>query len=76
MKLYFKDSYDRRRLIDKPKTYNEADKIIYDFCKARDFRIYYIRNWIENGELVYDVGSHTEFFYLANDDGVPMTLDY
>lgn len=76
MKLYFKDSYGRRRMIDKPKTYNEANKMIYDFCKARDFRIYYIRNWIENGELVYDVGSHTEFFYLDNDDGVPMTLNY
>ena len=51
MKLYFKDSYGRRRMIDKPKTYNEADKMIYDFCKARDFRIYYIKILVDYQEL-------------------------
>lgn len=76
MKLYFKKSCGERCLIGEPETRTEANKMVYDFCKAHDFHIYYVRNWVENGELIYDVGSYTELFYLANDDGAPMTLNY
>lgn len=75
MKLYFENSYGRRRLIDEPETKEIAMMMIHQFCGERNFKIYYVRNWIQNGELVYDVGSHSEFFYLANDDGAPMTLE-
>lgn len=75
MKLYFENSYGRRHLIDEPETKEIAMMMIYQFCGERNFKIYYVRNWIQNGELVYDVGSHSEFFYLSNDDGAPMTLE-
>ena len=65
MKLYFENSRGERRIIAEPKTEEEADKEIHKFCSDRNFKIYYIRNWRDdNGLKVYDVGSHTEFFYL------------
>lgn len=51
MKLYFENSCGERCLIGEPETRNEANKMVYDFCKAHDFHIYYVRNWVENGEL-------------------------
>ena len=68
MKLYFENSCGVRRLIGEPETRIAANKMIYDFCKARDFEIHYVRNWVENGELAYDVGSWSEFFYLSGPD--------
>ena len=43
---------------------NEVNKIIKRFCDNRNFEIYYIRIWNEDGATVFDVGSHTEFFRL------------
>ena len=68
MKLYFENCQGKRRLIGEPETRSAADEMIHAFCKERNFHIYYIRNWIQNGELVYDVGSWTEFFYLIGPD--------
>ena len=69
MKLYFENSYKERRLIGEPKTSDESFKIISDFCKERDFKIYYVRTWVTpNGEKHYDVGSHSEFF-IELDEG-------
>ena len=66
MKLYFENSKNERRIIGYPKTEDEAYKIIEKFCKDRNFRIYAIRSWINKSkEKVFDVGSHTEFFYLV-----------
>ena len=63
MKLYFENSYRERRLIGEPKTSDESWKMISDFCQERDFKIYYVRQWMTpNGEKTYDVGSHSEFF--------------
>ena len=31
-----------------------------------NFKSYYTRTWEENGRLKYDVGSHTEFFFLED----------
>lgn len=65
MKLYFENSRGERRLIAKPKTEEDANKAINKFCEDRHFKIYYIRTWKDNeGLKVFDVGSHTEFFYL------------
>lgn len=65
MKLYFENSYGERRIIAEPKTEEEANKEIHRFCEDRNFKIYYVRTWrIPDGAKVYDVGSHTEFFYL------------
>ena len=68
MKLYFENSHGERRLISEPKTHNEAIRTINKFCDERRFKIYYVRTWREpDGLKCYDVGSHSEFFYL--DDG-------
>ena len=65
MKLYFENSYGDRRVIAEPQTEDEAYKEIYKFCGDRNFEIYYVRTWrTADGLKEYDVGSHTEFFYL------------
>ena len=65
MKLYFENSRGQRMVIAEPKTEKEAWKEINNFCEERNFKIYYVREWkTEDGANVYDVGSHTEFFYL------------
>lgn len=65
MKLYFKNSSGERRLIAKPKTHEEVIKEINKFCDDRNFKIYYIRTWVDgDGFKVFDCGSWSEFFYL------------
>lgn len=65
MKLYFENSYGKRRIIAEPETEEEANKEIHKFCEDRNFKIYYIRTWRnEEGLKVYDVGSWSEFFLL------------
>lgn len=65
MKLYFENSRKERRLIANPATEEDARKVIHEFCENRHFKIYYIRNYInEEGLKVFDVGSWSEFFYL------------
>lgn len=68
MKLYFKDSRGNKRFVTEVNNESEAMEEIRAFCEERNFRIYYVRIW-ENSEgaKVYDVGSHTEFFYLYDD---------
>lgn len=69
MKLYFENSYGERRIIAEPKTEEEAYKEMNKFCEDRNFEIYYIRNWRnKEGLKVYDVGSHSEFFYLDEEN--------
>lgn len=69
MKLYFENSRKERRLIAEPNIEDDVTKIINDFCEERNFKVYYIRTWV-NGEglRVYDCGSHFEFFYLDMED--------
>lgn len=75
MKLYFKNSHGEMRVIAEfdsgmtDKEYLEAaEKEIKNFCDARNFKIYYTRIWHTDhkGQQMtkFDVGSHTEFFYL------------
>ena len=67
MKLYFENSYGKRRVIAEPKNEEEAWKEIHKFCKDRNFEIYYIRTWnTPDGAKVYDVGSWSESFILSN----------
>ena len=69
MKLYFENSYKERRLIAEPRMEDDVTKIINEFCEERNFKIHYIRTWIDGeGLRVYDVGSHTEFFLLNMED--------
>lgn len=67
MKLYFENRHGEKRIIAEPTTEKEAMKEMYKFCEDRNFKIYYVRSWMNNDGLkVYDVGSHVEFFYLDN----------
>ena len=76
MKLYFENFWEgRRRLIAQPQTEAEVMKEIHKFIdkcnkgKSEDkkFRSYYCRTWKnEEGLIVYDVGSHSEFFLLED----------
>ena len=70
--LYFENSRSQRRVLA---TYNniknendalqDALRKIKEFCNERDYIIPYSRLWNSDGETVFDVGSHTEFFYLS-----------
>ena len=65
MKLFFQNSYGDMRVIAEPTTEQDAMKEIHKFCEDRNFKIYYTRSWRnKDGLKVFDVGSHTEFFYL------------
>jgi hypothetical protein len=65
MKLYFENSYGKRRIIAEVSSDAEAMDEIYKFCNDRNFKIYYVRTWMnEEGLKAYDVGSWSEFFYL------------
>lgn len=65
MKLYFENSKGERRLIAEPKRFEDVFKEINKFCEDKNFKIMYTRMWEDkDGYMVYDVGSHTEFFYL------------
>ena len=68
MKLYFENSQGVERVIAEVANEEEAYKEINKFCEERNFEIYYIRTWMSNGRKVYDVGSHTEFFYLVTNE--------
>lgn len=75
MILYFKNSHGIMREIAKLDDYCTDGEIltaafaeIDAFCKERNFKTYYTRIWNEerDGKMMtkFDVGSHTEFFYL------------
>lgn len=68
MKLYFENSQGVERVIAEVANEEEAYKEINKFCEERNFEIYYVRTWMSNGRKKYDVGSHTEFFYLATNE--------
>lgn len=68
MYLYFQNSYGKHRLIGTPETPEESFKIFSDFCKERNFKIYYIRTWGNPERKTYDVGSHTEFFVETTEE--------
>lgn len=65
LNLYFQSSLGKRRLLGTSDNIRELRKQIREFCNQRDFHIYYTREWLENDEVMIDVGSHTEFFVLT-----------
>ena len=73
MKLYFENINENSRLIAECQNETEVIKQIHHFInennkhksKDRQFKIYYMRTWTENGKTWYDVGSHSEFFYVV-----------
>ena len=64
MKLFFQNSRGKERVIAETSNREEVNKEIDKFLDAHNFKSYYTRVWEENGRLIFDVGSHTEFFLL------------
>lgn len=64
IKVYFRNSYDEDKIIGHASNYRAVSKIIQDFLKEKNFKSYYTRNWEEDDKTWYDVGSHSEFFWI------------
>ena len=72
MKVYFEDRYGNYREIADVQNKQEVNKAISDFLERHNYKSYYTRNWVGEGKLsfdvIYDVGSHSEFFHVPFDD--------
>lgn len=67
MKLYFRNCYGTERLIAECQTAQEVHKEIKKFLDEHNYKSYYSRSWKEdNGDIVVDVGSYTEFFIIKD----------
>ena len=66
--LYFIRSNGEKRLvrenIDPDKAMGYAQEYVHSLNP--NFKIYYIRTWPANGGTMYDIGSHTEFFFVGD----------
>lgn len=64
MKVYFKDSHGKKRLLKEVETKEDVWKVIQEFLDDHDFTSYYTRLWFTDGYTWFDVGSHTEYFLV------------
>ena len=64
MKLYFQNSRGVERLIAEPFNREEVVKEINKFLDDHNYKSYYTQVCEDNGRLMIDVGSWSEFFYL------------
>lgn len=72
MKLYFEDKYARLKELANVKSRKDAGMVIADFLAQHNYKSYYTRNWVRTVRenlyyVVYDVGSHSEFFLVEFD---------
>lgn len=64
MNVYFRDSFGRKRLLERVDTKEQVWGVIKKFLDDHYFTSYYTRMWFNDGYTWYDVGSHTEFFLV------------
>ena len=64
MKLFFQNSQGNERLIAEPFNREEVVKEINKFLDEHNYKSYYTQVCEDNGRLMIDVGSWSEFFYL------------
>lgn len=64
MKLYFKNSQGKERLIVECETLEEIHEAISNFLDEHNFKCYYTRSWGDEEGVTIDVGSHSEFFRI------------
>lgn len=70
MKLTFENSFGEEREIAVVSSEKDAFAKIREFLDAHNFKSYYTRTtFLATGKRMYDVGSHTEFFYLYAEEG-------
>ena len=67
LKLYFKNSKGKERLIAECETVKDIGKEIQRFLDDHNYKSYYWRSWGANGGVKIDVGSWSEFFFV---DGI------
>lgn len=73
--VYFKKSQKKRKIIGKSQTQDGAFQIISNFLKSIEFDCYYYNMYInDDGELVVDYGSHTDFCYIKGDEKCKIEL--
>ena len=60
--LYFLASNGEKRLLAENVSYDEAWLVMSTFMKQHNFKSYYTRRWGVKDGMMFDVGSHTEFF--------------
>ena len=70
MKLVCKKSNNEKRDITEVQNEEQAINEIKKFCHNKNYDIPYISVSYHTNVIIYDVGSHTQFFYLylENDD--------
>ena len=64
MKLIFENSFKEERVIADVNNVTEIFNEINKFLDERNFKSDYSRVWFNDGRMVIDVGSHTEFFLV------------
>ena len=67
MKLHFKNSQGKEKLIAECETVGECHKKIQKFLDDHDYKSYYLRTREHDGRIQIDVGSYSEFFFI---DGI------
>lgn len=70
LKLYFENSYGKRKFVGTYSKDSEIPDAINKYVKKinPNFKIYYYQFYEnDNGEIVYDVGSWSEFFILVKE---------
>ena len=69
MKLYFRNSQGKLRLIAEPTSEKECNAAINKFLDEHNFKSYYTRGWIDvEGNKWIDVGSWSEFFICTENE--------
>ena len=66
MRLYFKNSKGKMRLIAECETVKDVGLEIQKFLDAHNYKSYYQKSWGNDKKVIIDVGSHTEFFVLRD----------
>ena len=64
MKLYFKNSQDKERLITECETTKDVSREIHKFLDDHNYKSYYSRSWGDEEKVMIDVGSYSEFFVV------------
>lgn len=66
MKLYFKNSQGKERLIAECETTKDVSREIHKFLDDHNYKSYYSRSWGDEEKVMIDVGSYSEFFVLRD----------
>ncbi len=68
MTLFFENMFGEKREISRPDTMEDGRKEMMSFLDKHDFISPYWRANESNGDLWIDVGSHSEFFWIHDDN--------